>query len=115
MPRISDKVKRELMELGTHPHVMEVARRVHPVWVAANGHRADQGVEHLAREIGQCIAAAHYAEEEGKDISRSTYVGHGIVVIRGPGIHGFSVAVIAGEVFDLSLEFVPTDPPSAGV
>jgi hypothetical protein len=101
---VSDKIRREMIELGTHPHVLEVARRVHPTWVAANGNKNDRGVEDLSREIGQCLAAAHHAEETGLDISRMTFIGHGIIVQRGPGIHGFSVAVIAGEVFDLHLE-----------
>lgn len=111
---LSERARKAFDELGRHPHVLDAARRLHPVWVAARGRMADRGVEPLAEEIARCIAAAYHAEDE-KQLS-DVFVGHGLIVIRGPGIDGFSVAVIAAEVFNLKLESVPpTPPPNPGL
>lgn len=102
---VSEWVSREMRELGTNKHILAVAERVRPTLIAAHGHMKSLSVEQLAREIGQCVAAMHHGEEEGEDMTRRYVIGPGFVVVRGPGIDGFSVAVLAGEVFDLHLEF----------
>lgn len=93
---VSEKVKREMLELGTHPHVLDLARRVHPTWVTAHGAAADRGVEQLAREIGQCIAALHHLQEQGENTDQRYVAGHGIVVTAAmSGADTYNVAVIA--------------------
>lgn len=101
---VSPRVHDELLNLGTNEHILAVARRVHPTWIAAHGHIGDRGVADLAREIGQCVAAFHHLQDRGEDWTKRYVIGPGFVVVRGPGIQGFSVAVLAGEVFDIRLE-----------
>lgn len=97
----------EINTLGVHPHILDVARRVHPTWLAAHGSKADRGVDSLAMEIGQCVAALRHFSNEDAHTERRVAAGHGILVTRGRGIIGYSVAVIAGELFDLALEAWP--------
>lgn len=90
--------------LPKDPHVLDIARRVHPTWLSAHGHKDDFGVEHLAQEIGQCVAALMAKPDQ------QVASGGGIQVI---GIqHGsfkqFMVCVIAGTVVDMRMGHAPS-------
>lgn len=99
-PRVSAKVQREMTDLGTNPQILDLARRVHPTWVSAHGHEKDLGVEGLAREIGQCIAAINYGIEQGENPFMRYVSGPGIVVTCSGLVPGrYQVCVVAGEVF----------------
>jgi len=103
--KLSPRVRKMFDELDSNPHIIELARRVHPTWVAANGHMNDLGVEKLTREIAQCIAAIEHAREEGEDMRLRYVIGHGIVVTAG-GLaeENYRVAVVAGEAFGLRMQ-----------
>lgn len=109
MAKISDRVRRDYDELPTHPHILDLARRVYPIWVAANGTRHDRGVDDLAREIAQCVAAAHHLQDEvGADAGRRYVSGNGIVVtvplqFGGATDNNFDVAVVAGTAYGVRL------------
>lgn len=102
---VTEQARRELIELGTHKHILAVARQVYPTWIAAHGNMRAMTVEDLAREIGQCVAVFRNVINVEGEADRRYIIGPGFIVVRGPGIDGFSVAVLAGEVFDLRLEF----------
>lgn len=103
--RMSVNVRKMFDELPTNPHIIDLARRVHPTWVAANGHMNDLGIEHLTHEIAQCIAAIEHGREQGEDMRLRYVIGHGIVV-TGSGMteENYRVAVVAGEAFRLRME-----------
>lgn len=99
------KLRQLYKELPTHPHILDLARRVHPIWVFAHGHKDDRGVELLAREIAHCIIAIQWGRERGEDMSRRYVIGPGIIV-TGSGLapENYQIAVLAGEAFAIRIE-----------
>lgn len=105
-----DQAATDMMALRTNPVVLEAARRVHPTWVAANGHRNDPGVDGLAREIAQCVASLRYLRAQDTTRERPYAAGHGIIVTEGFGVEGFTVAVVAADVAEMRLDMAAQHP-----
>lgn len=99
------RIKDMFDTLPSHPHILDLARRVHPTWLVAHGHKDDRGIEELAREIANCISAIEYGREQGEDMSRRFVMGSGIIVTgSGLALENYQVAVVAGEAFGMRIQ-----------